>query len=274
MVLLAAFLHAAWNSLVKIQGDRLPVMTGITLGAGAVSFAVLPFVPFPAPQVWPYLLVSLLLHTGYQLFLVAAYRVGDLSQVYPIARGIAPLLVTLVALLFLGESLSREGLFAVAMIAFGIMSLAFTRGRGSLPDPLPVLFALGTGFFIAAYTVVDGLGARLESGPHSFAVWFFALDIFPLSLVLLVRRGPAGFSVILANRWRCLLGGMMSLGAYWLVIWALTLAPMAPVAALRETSILFALLFSVFFLKERLSAARLAAVVTATGGVVLLRLRS
>ena len=271
MVLSAALLHAVWNALLKVQGDRLVVLAMITVSGGVASLFVLPFVAFPVPAAWPYLAFSLVVHNGYYLFLIMAYRYGDLSHVYPIARGSAPLLVAVVSVVFLSEVLTRQAFLAVVVIGLGVMSLALTRGASGFKEPRAVLFALGTGGFIAAYTILDGLGARLAGSPHGYTFWFLAIDTVPLALITLcVRRGEALRQV--RRSWKVgLLGGMVMLVATWLVIWALTLAPLALVSALRETSIVFAVLFGVVFLKERLDLIRLAATATTLVGAVMLK---
>ena len=271
MVLSAALLHAVWNALVKVHGDRLVIMAMITASGGIVSLFALPFVAFPAPAVWPYIWASLVLHNAYYLFLVMAYRYGDLSHVYPLARGSAPLIVAGLAVVFVGESLTRQGFLSVAVIGLGIMSLTLTRGASGFREPRAVLFALGTGCFIAVYTVVDGLGARLAESAHAYTFWLFAIDTIPLAaFVLWLRRGKAVREV--RRSWKVgLLAGLTSLVAVWLVNWALTLAPLALVSALRETSIVFAVLFGVVFLKERLDLIRLAATTITLVGTVMIK---
>ncbi len=276
MVLVAAALHAGWNAVLKIQGDRLVVQALMVGCAGLIALPFLPFLPLPAPESWPYLAVTLVVHTGYQLFLVAAYRQGDLSYVYPIARGSAPLLVALVSVVFLGEILAPRELLGVLIIGLAIMSLAFTRranpaGTAPLGDRRSVLFALGTGLFIAAYTLVDGLGARASGSPHAYILWYFALDLLVLPPLVLALRRRAAFDLT-RRYWRQgLAGGAMSLAAYWLVVWAMTLAPLASVAALRETSMIFAIAFGVIVLREPLSLWRLAASFLSLVGVLLVK---
>ena len=150
MVLSAALLHAIWNALVKVHGDRLVVMAMITVSAGIISVFALPFVAFPAPAAWPYIWGSLILHNAYYLFLVMAYRYGDLSHVYPLARGSAPLIVAGLSVALVGESLTRQGFLSVGIISLGVMSLTLTRGASGFREPRAVLFALGTGCFIGA----------------------------------------------------------------------------------------------------------------------------
>lgn len=273
LVLLAALLHAGWNVLVKLSGDRLTVMALITGGAGVVSCAALPFLPAPHPAAWPYIAASVALHVGYNLFLLRAYRHGDLGQVYPIARGTAPLLVAALAPLVAGERLEPGALVAVLVISAGIIALAFRGGPPVRDDPRAVLYALGTAAFIATYTVVDGLGARLAGTPHGYTAWLFALDGVPLPALALWLRGRAALGPAVRRHWPAGLGGgAMSLAAYWLVIWALTLGPMAPVAALREVSVVFAAVLATVLLKERFGLWRIAAATTVALGVVLLRI--
>ena len=271
IVLVAALLHATWNAFVKADGDRLVFMAVMLTASGLFAAATLPFLPWPASASWPYIILSVALHQGYMMFLLLAYRVGDLSHVYPLARGSAPLIVAVLSLAAIGEELTGSSLLAVAMIGVGIMSLSFTRGVQQLRNPKAVSFALGTGLFIAGYTIIDGIGARLAGSAHAYAAWLFALEWAPFLLFALATLPRT--AVAQAGRiWRqAALMGLMSLIAYWSVIWAMTVAPIALVAALRETSIVFAVLFGVLVLKERLSLARVAATLAALVGVVLLK---
>ncbi|MCG8690473.1 MAG: EamA family transporter [Minwuiales bacterium] len=272
LVLLAALLHAGWNAMLKLNGDRLAVMAMIALGSGVIAAFLAPFAPAPDPASWPYIAASVALHTGYKLFLIRAYRHGDLGQVYPIARGTAPLIVVAVAYLLLDERLGLFGMAAVLVIAVGILSLAFVPGRSLGADRHALLFAFGTALFIAAYTVVDGVGARLAGTPHGYVLWLFVFDALPLTIVALASRGTVFLTALRAN-WRPGFAGcLMSIAAYWLVIWALTLGPMGPVAALRETSVLFAALLGSVLLKEGFGPRRIAAAGLVAAGVVLLRL--
>ncbi|MEX1035717.1 MAG: DMT family transporter [Sneathiella sp.] len=272
IVLLAALLHASWNAFVKKNDDRVLFMAVMMAGSGVAAFMVVPFLALPAPESWPYIATSVVLHIGYPLFLLMAYKFGDLSHVYPLARGSAPLIVALVSVTVIGEALSSQSVFAVMVMGFGIMSLSLTRGAQNLWNPRAVFFALGTGLFIAAYTLTDGIGARLAGSAHSYAAWMMALEGFPILIYVLMTRGRRALPQI-GRVWKtAVLMGLMSLAAYWSVIWAMTVAPIALVAAVRETSIIFALLFGVFFLKERLSLLKLASTFMTLFGVVLLKI--
>lgn len=271
VVLLAAVLHAGWNALLKMNGDRLAAMALISASSGLLCLPAIVALPAPAAPAWPYLALSVALHLGYQLFLVQAYRHGDLGQAYPIARGTAPLIVTVLAFAFAGETLAPQQLAAIAIMVAGIVSLAFTGGGPLRLDSHPVLSALGTAVFIAGYTVSDGIGARQAGLAHSYVVWLFALNAAPMPLVALaVHRHE--FRATLRRNWRAgVVGGAMSLAAYWLVIWALTLGLMGPVAALRETSVLFAALIGTLLLGERGGRGRILSAGLVTGGLLLLQ---
>lgn len=271
MVLAAAFLHAVWNALVKVNGDRLVIVTMIMFSQALISMCVLPFVSFPSTESWPFILGSVVLHNGYCLFLVMAYKYGDLSHVYPIARGSAPLLVAAASAVFLGETLSRLETLAVVLVALGVTSLALARGVGGIRDLRAVWFALGTGVLIAGYTVVDGTGARLNDTAHGYVFWSFALHGIPLAVITACIRGR-GLLAQVGDNWRVgLSAGVSSLLAYWIVVWAMTQAPFALVSALRETSVIFAVVFGVVLLKERLDVIRFLAILSTLLGAILLR---
>ena len=270
MVLGAAVLHAAWNALVKVNADRLVMIAIMMMSQVAVAMLVVPFVAFPTSESWPYIWASIALNTAYCVFLVSAYRYGDLSHVYPISRGSAPLIVAFVSAVVVGETLTRQAGLSVVVIALGIMSLTLTRGADGFREPKAILYALGTGMFIAGYTVVDGLGARLADSAHSYTFWVHLFNGIPITLLALyLRRGRVIVSV--RKSWKVgVLGGIISLLAYWIVIWAMTQAPMALVSAVRETSMVFAVLLGVFVLKERLDLTRLVSTgVTLIGAVML-----
>jgi drug/metabolite transporter (DMT)-like permease len=272
MVLCAAVLHAAWNALVKVNADRLVVIAIMMMSQVAVAVLIVPFVAFPTPESWPYIWASTVLNTAYCVFLVNAYRHGDLSHVYPLSRGSAPLIVAGLSVALVGETLSRQAGLSVLVIALGIMSLALTRGAEGFRDPRAILYAAGTGVFIAGYTVVDGVGARLAVSAHSYTFWVHLFNGVPIALLALyLRRGRVFPSI--SKTWKAgVLGGVVSLLAYWIVIWAMTQAPMALVAAVRETSMVFAILFGVVFLKERLNLARLASTGATLIGTVMLKM--
>ncbi len=271
VVLLAALCHATWNAFIKVDGDRLVFMAVLLASSGIGALSTTPFLPLPAPESWPYIALSVLLHQGYTIFLLLAYRYGDLSHVYPLARGSAPLIVAFLSVTLIGEQLTRHALLAIFLMGVGIMSLSLTRGAQNLRDPWAVFFALGTGLFIAGYTITDGVGVRLAGNAHSYSAWMLGLEAIPVVAFVLWKRKIRALPQI-KRIWKpATLMGLISLAAYWSVIWAMAVAPIALVAALRETSIVLAVLFGVLFLKERLSLARLAATFMTLAGVVLLK---
>lgn len=272
MVLLAALLHAGWNALIKVSDEKLLLMALMAAGSGVISLALLPFVPVPAPASWPYLAASVALHTGYKLFLVRAYRHGELGQVYPIARGTAPLIVMPLSVYVAGDIISPTSALAVAVVGAGIVSLTFRGGPPLLQDGRPVANALATAAFIAAYTLVDGMGARMAGSPHAYVVWLFLLDSAPMAAISLWQRRGATLALARARWAQGLAASAMSMAAYWLVVYAMTVAPIGPVAALRETSVIFAAIIGTVVLKEEFGRWRLGAACLVAAGVVLLRL--
>ena len=272
-VLVAAFMHAGWNALVKIRLDPFLSISLMSIGTGTISLALLPFFAVPAGWTWVWLGLSLVFHTGYKLFLVRAYRTGDLGQVYPLARGTAPLLTALGGALLVGEVVSLPTGAAIAVLCAGILLMSVRGSSTRLGlDRATVLYALGTSGFIAGYTLVDGVGGRSAPSASSYTVWLFVLDGLIMGLLCLAVRGRSAVAAMLPA-WRTGLGtGALSLGAYWIVIWAMTQAPIAAVAALRESSILFALALSALMLKEKLTGWRITAAVLILAGVAGLRM--
>jgi drug/metabolite transporter (DMT)-like permease len=267
-ILFAAALHAGWNALVKLGLDRFSSILFLALVQGGIALLLLPFFGPPPRAAWPWVLAGSALHSGYKLVLIRAYGHGDLSQVYPLARGTAPLIVAIVGILFLGEAMAPARAAAVVAIAGGIMLMA---GRGGLTRA-GLAWALATAAFTASYTLADGVGARVAGSASAFTLTMFVLDgLFMLAFGLAARGGPALAALLPA--WRGgLAAGAMSLGAYWIAIWGFTQAPLAMVAALRETSVLFAMLLGAWLLKERLTARRWAAGALILAGVALMRI--
>lgn len=267
----AAVLHAAWNALVKGGADKTLSMGAVVVGHMPIALAALPFVPLPASESVPYLFGGMLLHFGYQLFLLKSYQMGDLTQVYPIARGSAPLIVALVSVVLLGVHLNSFELLAILVIGAGIISLALVRQSDSTQNRNVAVVALITGGFIASYSLIDGLGARLAGTSLGFYCWL-AIGNGLLMIAFLALRSPQTLRSLPRNGMPILfVGGGASFIAYALVTWAFTQAPIALVTALRETSIVFALLIGVFFLKERLSLLKVFSTMTTLLGAILLR---
>lgn len=272
IVLLAALLHASWNFLVKQVEDKFLSMTALVIGHAPFAVLAVLYSPLPDPQSLPYLISGALLHVGYQLFLLNAYRVGDLSQVYPLARGISPLLVAGISVLWLGIDLTALELLAVITIGMGIMSLMLVRRRDGQRNIEAAFLALFTGIFIAAYSLVDGLGAREAGTALGFFGWLSLINSLIFALIMRLIK-PGLVSEMVTKKWRLsVIGGGASFVAYAMVTWAFTQAPIALVTALRETSIVFALFFGVFFLKERLDLMKVFSTMLTLMGVVMLRI--
>ena len=272
IVLFAAILHATWNFLVKRSDDKLLSMSAVVIGHVPFSLAALVFFPLPLIDALPFLIGSVVLHTGYQLFLLNAYRLGDLSKVYPLARGVAPMLVTLVSISILGVVLNQTELAAIVMIGLGIASLVFTRSDSGSFDSKTVALSLITGCFIAAYPIVDGLGARVAQSPVGFYACASTVSAIIWLIYLSFKRPDILKTLATTQKQLTLLGGGASFGAYALVVWAFTIAPIALVTALRETSIIFAMLLGTLILKEKMSWQKGLAIVLTVAGVLTLKL--
>ncbi len=272
VVLAAAVMHAVWNDVVKIEGDRLMTMAVVISTTGMLAPLLLLAGPPPASASWPYILLSVLLNNAYFLFLIEAYRFGDLSQVYPIARGSAPLLVTVGAALFANEQLSIVGLAGVLIISAGTVSLIWNRGFRMGAEKRSIFFALLTGLMIASYTIIDGIGGRLSGNPAAYIGWLFILSPLPLASIAILRRRSQAF-VYIRNNWKpAVLGGCLNIGSYGLSIWALSLAAMGHVSAMRETSVIIAALIGTQLLGESFGRHRIIAAVAVAFGVVLIAL--
>lgn len=238
------------------------------------TLAMLPFLPFtafPTEDVWRIIALSMLFHIGYKLFLVQAYTHGDYGQVYPLARGLAPAFMTLAGFLFLGEHLALNTTMAIGIIVIGIISLAWRKGVPGLEGQHHgIYYAIGTAIFIASYSLNDALGGRTAPSPHIYIIWSFLLDGLLITLVAWWRRGNALFhprrEMVTGAA-----GGVMSIIAYWIVIWAMSVSPVGPVAALRETSVVIAALISGYLMKEGLGTRAIIAACIVVTGIIMLK---
>jgi drug/metabolite transporter (DMT)-like permease len=270
LVLFGALLHATWNALVKAGTEKSLDAAMIALGAAVVAIPFLPLVPLPKPEAWPYILVSALFQFAYFQLVAASYRAGDIGLVYPLMRGAAPLIVAATSGALIGEELAFGTMIGILTISAGVLTLAFESRKGGKHA---IVLALLNACVIASYTFVDGIGARLSGNAISYTLWMALLPPVLLFAWAFARRGvkPVARHVY-KNWWRGLIGGAGSIGAYGLALWAMTKAPVATVAALRETSILFAVVISVVFLKEPVSVWRIAAACVIALGALLLKL--
>lgn len=270
LVLFGALLHASWNALVKGGRNKMLDSSAVALGASVVSITGLFFLPSPGLDIWPYVLASTLIHFAYFQLVAAGYQHGDIALVYPLMRGTAPLLVAFGSFVFLDEVLETGALAGILVISAGVLVMAFDARRGG---PRAAVFALANACVIALYTLVDGHGARIAANPVSYTLWITVLPPIPLYAYAFVQRGATEVLAHVQNNWwKALIGGGGSVASYSLALWAMTKAPVAMVAALRETSILFALLISVFIFHENASRWRYAAGVTIACGALVLKL--
>jgi drug/metabolite transporter (DMT)-like permease len=266
-VLGAALLHAAWNVLVKSGADKDLETVAIAVSSGLIGLLLLPFVPLPAVAAWPWLLASAVVHILYFAFLAGAYRHGELSFAYPVMRGGGPMIVALAGAALLGEVPSPAESLSILLICAGI--LAFAAGAH---DRRATAYAVANAVVIGAYTLIDAQGARLSGAPVSYTLWFFAANGLVIGAWGLARRG-AEVPRLLRRAWlRTALGGACAVAAYAIALWAMTRAPVALVAVLRETSVVFAALIAFVVLKEKLTGRRILATAMVLVGLVTLRL--
>ena len=273
-VLGAAACHAGWNAVIKGGGDPLMTTAIVTIAAGLVGLPLWPWAGLPSAAAWPWVIASIVVHLFYFASLIEAYRHGDLSQVYPVARGGAPLMTGIVSTFVVGEQLSALAWGGLLLLVAGVVLLSLRGGRGlSTFNRRGIGYALATAVTICAYTIVDGIGARASGNPASYTLAIFAGGSLAMAGYVIARRGVAGIAAS-GPQWRVgLFGGGLQVVSYGIAIWAMTVAPIAIVAALRETSVLFATLIAVAILKEPLRASRVAAAVLIVIGLAAIRLQ-
>ncbi len=273
LVLLAAVLHASWNAAHKVAADRVTTSAVMNLTGLAAGFVLALFVSAPASASWIFILLSVAIHFAYFVFLLGSYRYGDLSQVYPLARGIGPLIVAFLSPWLIGERLGAVQLAGVVLLCLGILSLAFNRMRlRELVEWKPLVMALMTGGSIAAYTIVDGLGVRLSGSPPGYIAWLFILDGVSMTLLAAaLRRRALGGAI--RSIWKpAVLGGLVAMLAYGIVIWCYSLGAIAPIAALRETSVVIAAAIGTLLLREPFGRWRITAASFCAIGIVAINL--
>ncbi|CAL9537674.1 EamA family transporter [Streptomyces sp. Tu 3180] len=258
-VLLAAVTHAGWNALAHRITDKLAGFTLISGGGLLIGLAAAPFVPFPAAGAWPYLFCSAAVHIAYYALLMTSFELGDFGQAYPLARGSAPLVVTVLAAVFAHEVPDGRAAAGIALSCAGLTGVALWGLRGRRPDRAAIGAALATGLTVAAYTVVDGLGVRASGSPLGYTAWLMIVQGTVIPAYALRRRRRRTGALLRPHAGPGLLGAAMSVAAYALVLWAQTRAELAPVAALRESSVIVGAAIGALFFKERFGAARIAA---------------
>ncbi len=270
LVLTGAFLHASWNALVKSSADKAMDTALIHVLCSVLALPVLLVVGLPPVHVWPYILASLVIHVGYYMALAGALKHGELGLAYPLMRGTAPLLVALGSYFLLGEALPALGWLGIVLISGGVLLLGMSAGL--LHHRKAVLFALSNAVLIALYTVVDARGARESGDVAQYIALLFALDGWPFALLVFLRRKGRVWTYA-RKRWPiATAGAAASLGSYAIALWAMTVAPVALVAALRETSVLFAVILGAWLLKEAWTRWRILGAISIVAGVMALRL--
>ncbi|TGS17048.1 EamA family transporter [Mesorhizobium sp. M2E.F.Ca.ET.209.01.1.1] len=267
LALFAAILHASWNAFLRTGSDRLWTVTVMSFSATVAAIPLALFHQLPVPSAWPYIVLSACLQVGYSLFLVAAYRYGELGQVYPIVRGSVPLLVTLGGFALAGERLSTLQTLGVVLAALGIMSLSLGKGRAATTS---ILYALATGAIIAAYATVDAVGVRSAGSSGAYTAWVLLVYGMLLPVTFIICRGKLTVDLRSPDALKALGGGIFALIAYGAVVAAFALGPAGPITAIRETSVVFAVLIGRLFLGETLTPKRIAACgVVALGAICL-----
>ena len=268
IVLFAAFLHALWNAVVKGAGDKSVILALVALGNVLPGIAMVVMSPAPALAAWPYIIGSTVIHWGYYYLLALAYRLGDLSAIYPIARGMAPVLIAFGAQFWIGEMLPWQAWLGLIVISIGIMVITGNTMRSGVPL-VGLLAAVGVSITIAAYSVTDGIGVRASNSPIGYIGWLFILELTVVGYIFTtswqrVRETPPKVLVL------GFLAGVISSAAYGLVLYAKTLAPLGAVSAIRETSVIFAALIGVLWFKEGPRLNRFVAAVIVAAGIIFI----
>ena len=271
LVLLAALLHAGWNAMAKSGGTPEYSIASYQLVGALICVPFLFFVPIPLVESWPMILLSALLHNFYYYTLAKSYRAGDLSQMYPLFRGLAPVMVALGAAFFAGEWLSPGSMLGIGMISFGLISITLLGGQFGKISPVALRWGLATSVLIAAYTVTDGMGVRAAGNSISYILWLFALEPYPICLFLLATNRRPWFDYMAAKKIKIVIGAVASGSAYALVIFAMGLGSMAMVSSLRETSVIFAALIGTLVFREAFGRQRIIAAVLVACGIGLIR---
>jgi len=272
VLLLGALLHAIWNALIRGGSDKTSITILILAGAGVVTACWLPFLPAPAVASWPYLGTSVLIHFVYFTFVAFSYRSADLSFVYPIMRGTAPAISAVAVAFLLGESPSPLGWVGVLGVSSSIVLLTGETWRSGSLRPGPTGLALANAGVIVVYTLVDGVGARASGNPFSYTGWLILLTAIPMTAVCFAIRPRLMTASLRANSVRALVGGACTFGSYGLALWAMTQAPIALVAALRETSVIFGTIIAATCLHENVSPLRYLAILGVTAGAIAIKL--
>ena len=272
IILLATVMHAVWNGMVKKHPDKVVAVSGIVFGHVPASIIAIILLPAPSVDCIPYIIASALIHQGYNWYLLSSYKIGDLTQVYPIARGFGPLVATIISILILGLVLDNLIILSICLICLGIMILGIFN-QPSKKNSKIIQYSLFTGFFIGLYSLVDGYGARVSLSAITYMSWSFILIAFLFPIVLKIKKQENIFKNVMSRGKQIFwVGGTLSYIIYIIVVWGFTKAPIHMVGALRETSIFFSIYIGYFFLKEKITSKKIFTIILILVGVVGLKL--
>jgi len=272
IILLATVMHAVWNGMVKKHPDKVVAVSGIVFGHVPASIIAIILLPAPSADCIPYIIASALIHQGYNWYLLSSYKIGDLTQVYPIARGFGPLVTTIISILILGLVLDNLIILSICLICLGIMILGIFN-QPSKKNSKIIQYSLFTGFFIGLYSLVDGYGARVSLSAITYMSWSFILIAFLFPIVLKIKKQENIFKNVMSRGKQIFwVGGTLSYIIYIIVVWGFTKAPIPMVGALRETSIFFSIFIGYFFLKEKITSKKIFTIILILVGVVGLKL--
>ena len=272
IVLLASIMHISWNGMVKKYPDKVVALSGIVFGRVPCALVAVIFLPAPSMESVPYIIGSAFIHQGYQWYLLTAYQLGDLTKVYPIARGFGPIVVTIISIIFLGLTIHNLAIFSILLICLGIMFVG-VFDYDAFKNLNILKYSLLTGFFIGLYSLVDGYGARISLSTVTYMSWSFVLSSLMFSILLKINKYKYVFKKIMnEGKQIFLIGGTLSYVIYIIVVWGFTQAPIPMVAALRESSIFFSIIIGYLFLKERITSMKIISIILIVTGVVGLKL--
>ena len=271
-VIIASMFHATWNGMVKKHSNKVTALSAIILGHVPISIIAVIFLPMPSFDSLPYIIVSAFIHQGYNWFLLKSYSVGDLTKVYPIARGFGPIIATIISIFFLGLIISKASILSISLVCAGIIIISLF-GYKTINNLNIIKYSLITGFFIGLYTVIDGYGARVSLSAISYMSWGFILSAMLFPILLKINKYDNIFRNIIndgkAIFW---IGGSISYLVYGVVIWGFTKAPIPMVSALRESSIVFIIFIGIFFLDEKINLAKIISIILIFLGVIGLKI--
>ena len=271
LVLFATVMHAAWNGMVKNHPDKVVAVSSIVFGHFPLSIIAIILLPVPSLDCIPYIIASAIIHQGYQWYLLSAYQIGDLTKVYPIARGFGPLVATIISILILGLFLDSIIIFSISLICVGIMILGLFDKENKNFKVLQL--SLFTGFFIGLYSLIDGYGARVSLSAIVYMSWSFILSSLLFLVVLRIKKQKNIIqNVVKKGKKIFWIGGSLSYIIYVIVVWAFTKAPIPMVAAIRETSIFFSILIGYFFLQEKITTTKVISIILIVIGVIGIKL--